>query len=303
MVKFLIKLLVTFLVFFFIFESVDVRAAADAVTLADHNLLIFAFILQFFSTVLAAFRWRLMMRALHYEQGSSFFLKSYLKASFFNQALPTSIGGDAVRAIDLSQTGYSKKESVYSVLVDRLIGVFGLLLLNLLAIATGSERFPVQIITVITVTVVFLMSGAAVLFYVGELSFLSHISILKYLHEISLRIRAVFSTGARASQQVILCLFVHLLSVGAIYFLGKGVGLPYDFIIYLVLIPPVFLLTLIPISLAGWGVREGGMIGLFLFINADKTMVLAVSLLYGMSLIVTSLPGAFFYLSAKKKNL
>ena len=55
----------------------------------------------------------------------------------------------------------------------------------------------------------------------------------------------------------------------------------------------------VPISLAGWGVREGGMIGLFTLLGADLTLVLSMSIIYGLILIITSLPGLAIYLSGK----
>jgi len=65
----------------------------------------------------------------------------------------------------------------------------------------------------------------------------------------------------------------------------------------MVIVPPVILLTLVPVSLAGWGVREGAMIGLFTLIGASKAAVLSMSLLYGMVLVLTSLPGFYVYLT------
>jgi len=88
----------------------------------------------------------------------------------------------------------------------------------------------------------------------------------------------------------------------AVYFIGIGVGLNYGLLTFLVLVPPVMLLTIAPISLAGWGVREGGMIGLFLLIGADKTLVLSMSVLYGLVLLAASLPGLYLFLMNRQKS-
>ena len=64
--------------------------------------------------------------------------------------------------------------------------------------------------------------------------------------------------------------------------------------------PPALVLTVIPISVAGWGVREGALIGLFSLIGADKTAVLMMSLLYGLTLIIVSLPGLVTYLKGRQ---
>ncbi|MDT8317699.1 MAG: UPF0104 family protein, partial [bacterium] len=64
---------------------------------------------------------------------------------------------------------------------------------------------------------------------------------------------------------------------------------------------PVFLFTFIPISLAGWGVREGAMVGIFLLIGASKETVLPISILYGLIVIIHSMPGMFFWIHSKER--
>ena len=72
-----------------------------------------------------------------------------------------------------------------------------------------------------------------------------------------------------------------------------------DYYLFLIAMPPIFLLTFVPISLAGWGIREGAMVGLFMLAGADKSQILAVSILYGITLIISSLPGGLFWLDSK----
>ena len=62
------------------------------------------------------------------------------------------------------------------------------------------------------------------------------------------------------------------------------------------------MLTIAPISLAGWGVRESGMIGLFLLIGANKAQVLSMSVLYGLILLAASLPGLYLFLMSRHKS-
>jgi uncharacterized membrane protein YbhN (UPF0104 family) len=99
--------------------------------------------------------------------------------------------------------------------------------------------------------------------------------------------------------QIALSLMVHFLSLMAIFLVGRSVEMPFDLLTFLIIVPPVLLLTLIPLSLAGWGIREGAMIGLFTMIGADKVNVLAMSILYGIVLVVASLPGLQVYLKGK----
>ncbi|MGB5685327.1 MAG: lysylphosphatidylglycerol synthase domain-containing protein [Candidatus Electrothrix sp.] len=88
--------------------------------------------------------------------------------------------------------------------------------------------------------------------------------------------------------------------MGTFFLLGQGVGLDFSLQVYLVMVPPVILLTLLPISLAGWGIREGAMIAFFLLIGAEKSRILTLSLLYGFVSLIASLPGFVIFLRRKK---
>ncbi len=103
--------------------------------------------------------------------------------------------------------------------------------------------------------------------------------------------------------QLSLSIVIHILSMINIFLIGRSVGLDYDFVTFTIIVPPVILLTLVPISLAGWGVREGAMIGLFTLIGADKSIVLSMSILYGIILVVASLPGLYVYLHGKHHHV
>ena len=93
---------------------------------------------------------------------------------------------------------------------------------------------------------------------------------------------------------------VHFLSILTLYALALSIDFHMPFQIFLIAVPPVFLLTIIPVSLAGWGIREGAMIGIFMLVGADKTNILAMSILYGLLLIISSFPGAYFWVKSKK---
>jgi glycosyltransferase 2 family protein len=95
-------------------------------------------------------------------------------------------------------------------------------------------------------------------------------------------------------------LLVPLLAMLAFYAAGWALGLRYDLVTYFAIVPPAIVLTVVPISIAGWGVREGVLVGLFSLIGADKTVVLMMSLVYGTLLILVSLPGLVVFLRGRR---
>lgn len=299
--KFIIKLLVSVVILFLIFRSIDTGVVFTTLIGIDPKLVVFALMLQICSTFIASYRWFLIMRTLQFGQDFSFYLQSYFKGTFFNQGLPTSIGGDAFRVIDVARLGFRKREAFYGVFIDRIVGLLGLLLLNALASFMGPAWLPSSVFVAINSVVVLAILSMLVLTQLYKVSALEHYVTLKPLAELSRRLVTVYQNRQQATIQLVLSVVIHLLAIMSIYFLGKGVGLTDSLVTFLLIVPPVILLTLIPISLAGWGVREGALIGLFALVGADQVKVLSMSVLYGMVMLVSSLLGLVFYLRSKRE--
>lgn len=295
----LLRVAVTLLVFWLIFRSIDLEGVLQTMMQAGPALLLLALLFQLASTLIASWRWKVVMRRLGFGRSFAFYLRSYFKGSFFNQGLPTSVGGDALRVLDVARTGHRKRDAFYGVAVDRGLGLAGLLVFNLLAHAAAPGLLPRQAFYAISTIVLLGIVGFAGIWYLHRLHWLERWGPTRVLLRISQRLAAVLADGRDLAEQLSLSLLIHLLSLLAIYCIGRSVGLEFGLLTYMVIVPPVILLTLVPVSLAGWGVREGGMIGLFTLIGADKTLVLSMSILYGVILIVSSLPGLYAYLTGK----
>ena len=302
MIKLIVKILITIAILYIIARNIDLTAVVGVVRDMPKEYLLLALIMQLLSAALASYRWFLIMRRLKFGQGPIFYLKSYLKGSFFNQALPGGIGGDAYRVLETSRLGNGKKAAFYGVLLDRILGLIGLLMLNLLANVTYPDLLPVEIFHLLN----FLATGgiAAVIAFavLGKIDRLAEFKLTRHMHEISADLRRVYHEPKAIALHSIISVMIHFISMLAVFFIGMGVGLNYDLFTFLVLVPPVMLLTIVPISLAGWGVREGAMIGLFLLVGADKTLVLSMSVLYGLVLIAASLPGLYLFLISRQKS-
>jgi len=283
---------------------VDFREVLAVLKASNPWLLLPALGLQILSALVAAIRWHMIMRELSFGKDLPFYIRSYFKGTFFNQALPTSIGGDAMRVLETAKVGGGKREAFYGVFIDRIVGLLGLLLLNLAAIFLNPvflEKNAAVHYTIIGMAL-FGFAGVLVLMYIGNLRWLTRNKVTKLVHDLSHRIRRVYRNISTIAKQLVLSVIIHLLSMLAVFFIGLSVGLDYGLLVYIVVVPPVILLTIIPISLAGWGVRETAMIGLFMLIGAEKATILSVSLIYGLILVAASAPGLYFFLLGKRRS-
>ncbi len=294
-----IKLAVACLLLTLIIRGVDFSSTATALKTASPVLLLAAVLFQITCNSVAACRWRLIMERLGFNAPQGFYLQSFFKGVFFNQGLPSSIGGDGMRILDCAKLG-SAEDAFFGVFIDRVIGLAGLLLLNIGTLAVNHRLLPPEVEYPLLLILTALTAGLLLLFFLRKFPFFAAGRYLGFLGRLSERYFQVYSSPVLISQQLGLSLIVHLLSMSTFFMAGQAVGLDYPFHVYLALVPPVILLTILPISLAGWGVREGAMVHFFLLIHANKEKVLAFSLLCGLTSLASALPGLFFYLTQKK---
>lgn len=298
--KNIIKLLITIAIFYYLFQKIDFNELWAILYKSHGGWILLALIMQLGSTYLAGYRWFKISQLLVFKEKLSFYTQSYFKGTFFNQVLPSSIGGDAVRMIDLTRKGYDKKEAFYGVFVDRLVGLVGLLVLNLIASILFYGTFESSLSQLIIFISLSGIVGFLSLFLLEKVHFLAKFKFLDLFHRLSKRLNLLYNSKTLLIKHISISVAVHLLSVLTMYGISLSIDTHLSFQMLLIAVPPVFLLTIIPISLAGWGIREGAMVGLFTLVGANPTKILAMSILYGILLIIGSLPGSYFWLKNKK---
>ena len=293
----IIRIVITIAILVLIFRNIETQNVKEIILHADIKLLIFAVFFQILSTLLAGYRWGQVMKKLNFGQKSDFYMRSYFKGSFFNQGLPTSIGGDAVRVIDVAKKGHRKRDAFIGVFIDRILGLTGLLILNLVANYFLPNLLPDNLFLMINAVVISGLLGFIIFIYVHKVKSLDKGRLLNYILRVSKQLNKILHDYRSISFHLSIGVLIHLFSIINIFLVGQSVGLEYNLLTIAVLVPPVILLTLIPLSLAGWGIREGAMIGLFGLIGGIASNILSMSILYGIVVIIASLPGLYFYLS------
>ncbi len=299
--KFAIKLVVTLGIFIVLALYIDFSSVFLAISNANHIYLFLALIFQFMSTLLASYRWYFIMQIIDFKEDFGFYFKSYFKGSFFNQLLPSNIGGDAIRILNLKEAGYGLKEASYGVLIDRVLGIKALLILNIFANIASPELLPQSIYNLINMVCGAGILGILFLILFHRNKLLASLPVIKLLSELSLKFYKIFRETKNFIKQMSYSLAVHVFSILSLFSISLAVGLGIDFATFLVIIPVVILFMAIPLSLAGWGIREGAMVGLFALVGAQKELVLSVSLVYGIVVIVSILPGFYFWASDRQK--
>jgi uncharacterized membrane protein YbhN (UPF0104 family) len=279
----------------------DLVSRFDVASLGWIGLAIATTFLQIFA---GALRWRLISTDCGAPLVTTQAFRFNLIGTFFNQTLPSSIGGDAVRLWLVARGGAGWRAATYSIFVDRAIG-----LIALAVIIVASLPWSYQLIddphgrsALLLVDFAALAGGAGFLI-LGRLPgpWLKRWWATHHLHACSVIANRVIFSRDRGPKLAGLSLFVHVLTVVIAWCVVRSIAAPVLFGQVFQLIPPVMLITMLPISIAGWGVREATMGLAFGYAGLVTNEGVNVSLLFGaVYFLVGAFGGLVWILSAEK---
>jgi uncharacterized membrane protein YbhN (UPF0104 family) len=234
----------------------------------------------------SSLRWQLLARGLGFGGSTARYLGDYFVGMFFNLVLPTSVGGDVVRAWRLAQhegpapASGRRTAAALSVLADRVSGVLVLVALAGVATALCPVPLPAWIATTVAALAVGGVLGLAALPVLRRLLDAAPQSLRLA------RVRRVLATSSKLLRQpgllfgtTLLSFVVQAVNALIVGVLGLGLGLEVPALYYGVLVPLVALLTLVPISLNGMGLREFGTVALLAPLGVSSADALTLSLL------------------------
>jgi len=243
---------------------------------------------------LASFRWQRIADFGGVRLSAGRAVLYTLIGSFFSQVLPSTVGGDAARIWLLARDAGAWKNAIFSVLIDRISGLIWLAVLVLFCLPWSLALIanPVGRSALVLIG----LAGAAAPAGLLMLSLLGGTSIgrwraVRHLAEIARTVWTVLTSARTGAAVAVISVTVHLMTVAVLWFCSQAIGSSFTFLNSLLLIPPVILISAIPVSIAGWGVRESAMIAAFTYAGLPESDGLLVSILFGASSFVIGIAG------------
>lgn len=299
-IAFAVKAAVTAGLIWLILRGVDLGAALERMAGLSAPAAIAAVGLLMLHCFVAGWRWRMIMRlfgpALPLRDSIRLFFEGY----FFNNALPSTIGGDGVRIYRANRMGLPLAASVNGVLLDRVTGLTGLVIL----VAAGQPLLYAHvedISTRLAFAAILLagITGVAAMILARRIpERLLPARLREPVHKLSEATHAAYLHPAVSLPVLGLSVMVHGLIVASVYVIAIGLGLNVGLFESLVLVPAVILLSTVPVSIGGWGLREGLMVVALGLAGVPAEAALSVSILFGLAQIAAGLPGGALWLSA-----
>ncbi len=262
--------------------------------------------------LVSAWRWHLLLEAQQLLINRAWLVDSYLVATFFNNFLPSNIGGDVIRIRDTSGHTGSKTIATTVILMDRGIGLLGLFLVAAVgasaATAAGGHA-PVWASLLWLAFGAALAIGSAAVFMPNAVGLL--LRPLRAIHQewVGERINRLVGTLERFRTQprsLLTCfsgaILVQAVLVAFYFAVARSMGIAVPIADLAVLVPVSFVIQMVPVSLNGLGVREATFRIYFGQIGLPAASALAVSLMGAALVMIFSLSGAVAYLLRGSKR-
>ena len=281
---------------------VDVDEALAVLASARLDILALLPLVMVGERLLAAFRWYLLVRVKIAAVTYWGVVRLIFVSGFAGYFTPGSVGVEAVRVYGLSRTTSDLALSVTSVLVERLLGMFALTLLVLVGLALRPPGLPPEYGQIAWLALALLVVGVCALMN----PWLQRLSILVlapgWLAPVRRGLQKIYAILDDYRRRPGLMLWS--LVVAVVFQLARcllpavgaaALGAPMPFAYFVVIVPVVALVSLMPISIAALGVRELAYVYLFGLVGMPPEIALALALLIRVCGLLMLLPGAWFY--------
>jgi uncharacterized membrane protein YbhN (UPF0104 family) len=286
-----------------VFAKADLGSVYHRLASGRWDLIGLAFFLVLLSVPVVSMRWWLLLLASRAagQVGFALTLRATFIGLFFGQILPGVVGGDAVRAWVAYRSGLRPGFVVSSVLVDRLSAVLGLVALGLVSfhLATTSGSRELWIAAAVAGGVLVGATAACIAFLPFLLGRLARRwDRLHQVFDLSVMVRKGLLSG-RGAVAIGISTLGHVLTTYAVTVTGAALSIPTRLEEALAVVPLSLLISAIPISVAGWGLREATMVlGFGAFgMQAEDAAILSIWL--GLSVLLSSLPGGVLWLMSR----
>jgi len=296
-----IKFLVSAGLIGYLLARIGVGNALERASAIPATSLFGAFCLLLLQAVLGGLRWRFVVIALGARLAAVKAILITFVSLFFNQFLPASIGADIVRVWQANRAGLSVPTAVTSVILERFGNLLCVIAMTLAAIPVWTKHFYGG-----TARSAFLIIGVVAVVLLIAMMYLDRLpaawrrwGVVRWLAKLAHDSRSLFLHPFYASMFCATAIAGQLALVTAALLLAEGLGLNLRLVDFLATIPAVALVSSLPISVAGWGVREFAMVSAFGMLSVPAESALALSLVLALAGVAVSLPGGLVWLSLR----
>ncbi|MBT8367484.1 MAG: flippase-like domain-containing protein [Deltaproteobacteria bacterium] len=311
MIKNIVKLTVSLILLIFLIWTSEISSVWQQIITVQWPTILGCMAALFLAQALSSLRWQWILRSEGAEIPFKTLFASYMAGMFVNNFVPTSIGGDSVKAYDIYRLTKNISLSIVSVFLERFSGLMALAILSwfgALSLLSNSSPTVIGGWIFINFVCIFII---AFIFHEPTARLVLWILTVRQLGSVGKALRPSFENlNSYRNKKALLVktLFVsfpiQLVTILIYQIIAVSMGVNLHFIFFLFSVPLIILISLLPISFGGLGVREGMTVFMFSMAGVPKYAALSVSLVYLSVIYLVSLIGGFFLIlrSVKKSR-
>ncbi|MEE9591927.1 MAG: lysylphosphatidylglycerol synthase transmembrane domain-containing protein, partial [Thermodesulfobacteriota bacterium] len=271
-----LKIVVSGGLLYVLFRGMEMDVFWKTISSVNYTAIISIFFLLVGVQTLSTLRWSLILKK---DINVPFMrlISIYFIGMFFNNFLPTLVGGDVVKAYYLYRSSRRGGVSLASIFLDRYSGFTALMTITALATYSGynliaGTSIPWLLYTLLAGFVVISLMIWVNLFHSWGVRILNKIKLFGINNKIDTFYRALM--GYKRDRGILLKIFIISVIVqGSVivgyYILSRGIGMEMPLNYFFIFVPLATVVAMLPVSLAGLGIREGAFV--FLFAKAGGT--------------------------------
>lgn len=302
---FVLKLALSAGLLWFVLSRADLTQVFTAVRGADPILIGLALLTPLLGYTLTSTRWRGLLRVVGAEIPPGPLWRASLIAVFFNQFMPSTIGGDAIRVYEAWRNGASRSAALSSIVVDRVIGTFALVLLAVGMLPFVSAAFENPWAVYGVVVAVSMMVSILML-----MLFLPIPGVISLFHRLC---AALPGPAARIAGKLdrafapyrgrwkvlpasmILSLLLQANVVLMHWLIGRALGIEVSIVQFCFIVPVAMVVMMIPVSINGIGLREGIFAVLLGAYGVESSQAVALALMSYALFLVHGIAGGIVF--------
>jgi uncharacterized protein (TIRG00374 family) len=305
---FLGKLVVSAALLTILFWRVDRPTVLRTVQALPLKVFLGCALLYTLGYLISTFRWQRLLLAEGIRLPLWRLTLVYFEAAFFNLFLPTLIGGDIVRGYTIYRMTQGHNASIPSILVDRLSGFAALVGIALIALGLAFRqlRDPLVAVMILAVAAAFSVVIAVLLhdrMKERATGLLRIVRLTRFQAKLQGMVEALqrYRGHRRAlGQAIALSVLLQALIIVTYYLIGAGLNLGVPIFHFFLYVPLITFVAMLPVSVAGLGVREGSAVYFFAKVGVDAATALSMSLVwFSLTLVVSGLGGLAFLLDTQ----
>lgn len=289
----------------YLLTLIDFKEFKGVLSKARWEFILLACILVFIDRCWMGAKWRILLKAQKVCVSISECIRVYFISSFVGLVLPSSVGGDLVRLFSLNVQKGEREKVAASLVVEKLLSMMALLLLVMFCVfllVTHSSGISWNYFILALGVFIALGLGMIISFLYLPVERLKSVQgrFLKKIANVILAYQEFRNYRKEMAVFFVVSIFEQFMPFVFNYTLVMAFNLPGSFLIYFMIVPMVYMVARLPISVDGVGVLETLYVVLFPLVGLNKTQALLLALASRVVTTVSHLGGGIFYFFKKQ---